>query len=628
MSFGVNVVDTVGSSAPLPTNPSAPCYDSGADIELTVTEHEATVGFLITVRTDSGCPRRIHFVGSVVERLVEASGYRSALRHRDLRLLLGGQVISMTGTWGFNVALLAYVYERTHSLGWVGAAAALRVLPGFVLSPYGGVVAERFERRRLMIVMNLVCFCWQGCLTVVAVAHGSAVLAIVLAVLTVASSCAYEPAVAATLPAASGESDLPAANALAHTIENLVVLAGPALGALVVAAASPAVVFGANAVSFLIAAALVGRIGLRSSPVDVTEEGAAGLRSQLAVGVRAITGSLRLTILVGGTAVTSFLYGTDTVQLVGVAAHRLAIGASGYGWLLAAMGLGGVLAAPAINRISEIPAVAPLIAGGLTAMGVPTLLLLVVRQPLAACGLEVFRGAGELVVDVLATIALQRSVPPDQLARVFGVLWAVVIGAITLGAALTAPVIHWLGLAGSLWITGLLPLVVTAGLYPTLRRIDAEVAPQLTELEPRIEALAAAPIFAGTGPQVLERLARASSEVNVKAGAEIVCQGQPADALYVILSGTARVWTRRPDGGGRTVGQLRAGSIFGEIGVLQRVPRTATVTAEEACSLLRIDGDDFLEALSSDPLAALVQDLARRRLAETQPPSADLEPAV
>jgi CRP-like cAMP-binding protein len=88
------------------------------------------------------------------------------------------------------------------------------------------------------------------------------------------------------------------------------------------------------------------------------------------------------------------------------------------------------------------------------------------------------------------------------------------------------------------------------------------------------------------------------------------------------------VSTRRPEGDSRTVGQLPAGSIFGEIGLLHRVPRTATVTAEEACSLLRIDGDDFLDALSSDPLEALVQDLARRRLAETQPPSVNLEPVV
>ena len=79
------------------------------------------------------------------------TGYRSALRHRDLRLLFGGLVISATGSWAYNVALLAYVYDRTHSLGWVAGAGLGRFLPSLLLSPYGGVVAERFERVRVMV---------------------------------------------------------------------------------------------------------------------------------------------------------------------------------------------------------------------------------------------------------------------------------------------------------------------------------------------------------------------------------------------------------------------------------------------------------------------------------------------
>ena len=54
-------------------------------------------------------------------------GYRSALAHRDLRLLLAGLVISATGSWAYNVALLAFVFERTGSLGWVGAAGLVRL---------------------------------------------------------------------------------------------------------------------------------------------------------------------------------------------------------------------------------------------------------------------------------------------------------------------------------------------------------------------------------------------------------------------------------------------------------------------------------------------------------------------
>jgi hypothetical protein len=57
------------------------------------------------------------------------SEYRAALRKRDLRLLFGGMVISATGTWAYNVALLAYVFDKTHSLGWVGAAGLARFIP-------------------------------------------------------------------------------------------------------------------------------------------------------------------------------------------------------------------------------------------------------------------------------------------------------------------------------------------------------------------------------------------------------------------------------------------------------------------------------------------------------------------
>jgi hypothetical protein len=60
--------------------------------------------------------------------------YRSALAHRDLRLLLGGLVISATGTWACNVALLAFVFARTHSLAWVGAAGLARFVPVLLLS--------------------------------------------------------------------------------------------------------------------------------------------------------------------------------------------------------------------------------------------------------------------------------------------------------------------------------------------------------------------------------------------------------------------------------------------------------------------------------------------------------------
>jgi MFS family permease len=554
----------------------------------------------------------------LLRRLSAASGYRQALRHRDLRLLLGSQVISMTGYWAYNVALLAYVYDRTHSLAWVGAASTLRLLPGLVLSPYGGVLAERFERRRLMIATNLLCLAWQAALAAVALADASVQIAIALAALTTASSVAYDPCVAATIPGAAGEADLPAANALSQTVENLVLLLGPALGALVLVLSSPAVVFALNAASFAIAALLVRRMRVRSVPVDVTEGGTAGVRAQLAVGLRAIVGSRRIAILVAASALTAFLCGSDTVQLVGVATQRLGMGAQGFGWLLAALAVGGVLIAPAVNSLSRLPRVAGLIVGGIAAVCVPTLLLLVIRLPVAAAAVEIPRGAGVLVVDVLATIALQRSVPSEQLGRVFGVLWAIVLGSIALGAALTSPLIHAVGLVGSLWVTGLVPLALALAAYPALRRVDAQAAARLAVLEPRVQALAGTAAFAPSDRRVLERLAAGSEEIDVRAGVEIVREAEPADALYVLLAGAVQVVRSGADGHALVLASLAAGSIFGEIGLLERIPRTATVTALEPCRLLRIEGDAFLEALTDNPLAALVAELAHERTSQSR----------
>src|SRR5579884_517801 len=101
-------------------------------------------------------------------RVAEAlSGYRSALSQRDLRLLLGGLLTSATGTWAYNVALFAFVFDRTHSLGWVGAAGLARFLPALLFSAYGGVIAERTERISLMRRSDLLCVGWQTGLAIV-----------------------------------------------------------------------------------------------------------------------------------------------------------------------------------------------------------------------------------------------------------------------------------------------------------------------------------------------------------------------------------------------------------------------------------------------------------------------------
>src|SRR5215470_2012463 len=70
-----------------------------------------------------------------------------ARRYPRFRRLLAGLAVSQAGDWLYNLALLAFVYERTHSSAWLGVTTAARVLPIVVGGPFGGVIADRYDRR-------------------------------------------------------------------------------------------------------------------------------------------------------------------------------------------------------------------------------------------------------------------------------------------------------------------------------------------------------------------------------------------------------------------------------------------------------------------------------------------------
>jgi predicted MFS family arabinose efflux permease len=547
-------------------------------------------------------------------------GYRSVLRRRDARLLFGGLVVSATGTWTYNVALLAFVFERTGSLGWVAAAGLGRFIPALVFSAYGGVLAERFERVRLMLSSDLLCLVWQALLAVVAATNGPVVLAIALAGLSAVSGIVYAPAVEAMLPQIAGEDDLAAANALNATIDNVTVIAGPAIGAALVAVASPAAAFGVNAATFAVSAVLVGSMRVRSRPVDVTEAGQAGPLAQMLAGVRAINSNATVRLLVGFSVLASFVYGTDTALMVSVADVKLGLGAHGFGVLLAGQGVGGVLAALVVNRLAASPRLGTIILAGVAVYCVPTAALTFLHSPEIAVALQLARGAGTLVVDVMAVTALQRAIPGDLLARVFGVFFAYVLAAISLGTLVVPPLVDLIGLDATLLVMGFGPPLLGLLAWPALARMDRENAGRLAALAPRIALLERVGIFAKADRAGIERLARAAREIAVPAGTVIVREGDPADALYVVVDGSVDVTARGEAGGEeRALRTMPAGSYFGEIGVLEGIPRTATVTAAEDCDLLRIEGEAFLEALmASPPTGTLVED-ARTRLAATHP---------
>ncbi len=546
-------------------------------------------------------------------------GYRAALAHRDLRLLLTGELVSSAGSWAYNVALAVYIFERTHSSFLVSAVFLVRFLPAMFLSPYGGVLAERFERVRLLITADLVLFCWQILLAAAVVTNVPIWLVLLLASLAAISSTPYNPAVAAMIPQLAGEDDLAAANALNSTIDNLVVVLGPAFGALLLLTHDSWLPFVINALTFAFAAAMVRMISVRSHPSDVTEGGRSGPFRQMLVGIHAITSSGAVMVLVSFSVLASFVYGTDTVLFVYVSKLQLHTGATGYGYLLAGLGVGGILGAVFVNRLAGMPRLGAIITLGMAVYCIPSALLIWVSAPELGFLLEVVRGAGTLVVDVLAITALQRSVSADLVARVFGVFFALVLAAISLGSLLAATMVASIHLHHSLIVVGLLVPVVAGMAYPWLRQMDNRAERRARELAPRVELLGQLGIFAAGSRALLERLAVACTAQTIPAETVMVREGDAADAFYVLRSGQARVEAVGEGSERRHLATLEAPSYFGEIGLLQHIPRTATVTAVSPCELYRIGGDEFLDALSSGSAAPMLFEGTRTRLQRSHP---------
>jgi MFS family permease len=527
---------------------------------------------------------------------------------RDVRLLFTGLAVSATGSWAYNAALLALVYTRTHSLAWVGAAGLVRFLPSLLLSPYSGVVVERSDRFRLLLVTNSLALVWQCLLAVVALAHGPIVLVLALAGLSASTGTFEMPAVGASVPSMVPESELVAANALQSTIDNLVVIIGPALGALLLAFSSPTVVFFVNAATFGAAALLVTRISFRSTKVDVTEGGTAGVLSQMLVGVRAILGARSARALVAMCALVSFIYGTDTVLFIGVSAHKLGTGADGFGYLLAGLGVGGVLMASVVNRLAARPKLAWVIYAGVAGYTLPTALMVVIHSPELAFAVEVVRGGSTLVVDVIAITALQRAVPRDQLGRVMGSFWAFILLAIGLGTVIAPAITTSFGLDAGLWTMALAPSLVALAALPAMRRVDRDTAAVSALLAPKVALLEQLAIFSAASRTLLERLAADAAEQSFEPGAPIITQGDQADYLYVLMEGSVEVSSSGSSGGpAKPIRTMTAPDYFGEIGILRHIPRTANVVAGEGCRCALIDGQQLLDALgSASPSSAML----------------------
>jgi predicted MFS family arabinose efflux permease len=234
------------------------------------------------------------------------------------------------------------------------------------------------------------------------------------------------------------------------------VVAGPALGALVLALATPALAIVLNALTFVVAAVAVGVLPAGDAFGPAARDHAAPMPSVLADlrdGARALAGAPTAIRLIAADVTCSAVYGLLTVTLVMVS-RRVGAGDGGYGILLGAFGAGGVIGAVVLGRLPTgahwrraLTAGLALVSLAIAGLGIAPVLPVALALALAG-------GGGMVVGEILADTALPRVLDDDVLARAYGLAFPASIAGIVIGSLVAGPIVSALGASGALIVAG------------------------------------------------------------------------------------------------------------------------------------------------------------------------------
>jgi MFS family permease len=504
---------------------------------------------------------------------------------RKLQLAFAG---SVTGEWGFLVALAVYANDHGGATA-VSAVLVIRWVASALTAPWLAYFADRYPRERVMLVADLSRVAAMAGMAAAAFTGASPVIVYVLAGFMAVASKTFRPAQAALLPLlAESPEELTAANATSTAIESVGTFVGPALGGLLLAATSVGWVFVADALTLVWSAIFVVQLHSRFEAPPVKPERRSTFREAVA-GFSTLWAQRDARVIVFLYFCQTIVAGALRVLIVVTALDLLDIGNSGLGFLNAAMGVGGIIGVAVAFALIGRRKLATDFGLGLILIGAGLGLIGVWPTVIGAVILIAVFGIGNTLVDVSGVTLLQRAVPDEVLGRVFGALQSILVLGLAIGALIVPFLLDLISIRAALILVGAMLPVLALLLWRRLSVINERA---LVPVE-RIELLRANPIFAPLPPATIENLAMKLIPVSVAAGETVFRQGDHGDHFYIVEDGRCEIWID-----GEKVADAWPGESFGEIALLRDIPRTATVKAVDDTKLLALERDEFIATVT------------------------------
>jgi MFS family permease len=407
------------------------------------------------------------------------SGFRSlmtrrfpALGHRDFRLLWLGQMVSIAGTQMQNVAINWQIYQRTSSAVVLGLIGLVRVIPIVIFSLFGGVIADTYNRRRIMFItqsvmmasaLGLALVTWKGI--------ADPVIILSLTALTAAAGAFDGPARQSLIPNLVSPEHLTNAVSLNTLVFQAGMIVGPALSGLVIDSLGVDVVYLFNAATFL--AVLAALWGMRYIEVERTSGAKVDVASLLE-GLKFV----RSNTMIFSTMILDFFatfFSSATALLPIFARDILKVGAKGLGLLYAADSVGSIVAGFGMSLVGDVRKKGRLLLGSVAAYGVATAIYGFSTNFYLSLLLLALVGVGDSISTVLRQ-TIRSTVTPDYIrGRMTAVNMIFFMGGPQLGNLEAGLLAGAVGAPLSVAIGGFATVVavgVTAAVYPKLRNYD------------------------------------------------------------------------------------------------------------------------------------------------------------
>jgi MFS transporter, DHA3 family, macrolide efflux protein len=351
--------------------------------------------------------------------------YRDLLRNRNYALVWLGQVTSQLGDAFYEIALVWLVLEMTGgSFSDVGLVIFARLAPYVLVGPLAGVLVDRLDRRRVMIVADMG---RAAVLLLVPTLHLLDALAVwhvaVVAFLLTALRTFFNPALQASIPQVVGKNELINANAVMQASLQAATVVGPAVAGLILLVASPQVLFLVDAATFAVSALTIVFVSLVAVPREPAGIGVSLVLADLAAATRAVAANREVcwTIVMFAVGLLT-VAGTYRVGMPALAEQVYHGGPQTFGLLMSALGLGTVIGALVAGKLN-VQRVATAVFAGWMLWGACFALLGYGRVLAIALVLAVLAGVAESAVTVFTVSLVQRNIPEGNLGKVFS-LWS------------------------------------------------------------------------------------------------------------------------------------------------------------------------------------------------------------